>query len=212
MLAGKTTILAPDRFDSRRFEYADLAAGVQYGLQSEGQVYATVDVAGIPRNRPAPSAGKLRINRAYYNMDGSLWKGGSLREGQSLIAELRIESGDNVPDALVVDLLPAGLEIENPRLQTTARKDAMERREKSEEPPFVDEREEVRDDRLVLLGRITAAGAGRFIYLARAVTPGTFAVPPVRAECMYDLGTSSLSGGGETLKVESAEPKRVAKR
>jgi hypothetical protein len=187
VLAGKTTILAPDRFDSRRFEYADLAAGVQYGLQSEGQVYATVDVAGIPRNRPAPSAGKLRINRAYYNMDGSLWKGGSLREGQSLIAELRIESGDNVPDALVVDLLPAGLEIENLNLVPSEQwkdieVDGVSLDSRSEEADLV--HEEYRDDRYVAAVKLSD-GSAKLFYLVRAVTPGSYVVPSPQVEDMY---------------------------
>jgi len=186
-LAGKTTVIAPDRFDSRRFEYADLAAGVRYALQSEGEVYAVVDVAGIPRSRPAPSSGKLRINRSYYKMDGSLWKGGSLREGQSLIAELQIESGDNVPDALVVDLLPAGLEIENLNLVPSeqwkdVKVDGVSLDARSEEASVV--HEEFRDDRYVAALKLSDGNAKLF-YLVRAVTPGSYVVPSPQVEDMY---------------------------
>jgi hypothetical protein len=186
-VAGKSTTLAPDRFDSRRFEYADLAAGVRYGLQSQAEIYATVDVAGIPRNRPAPMSGKLRINRAYYNMDGSLWKGGSLREGQSLIAEIRIESSDNVPDALVVDLLPAGLEIENLNLVPSdqwkdVQVDGVSLDDRSSEASIL--HEEYRDDRYVAAVKVSD-GSAKLFYLVRAVTPGSYVVPSPQVEDMY---------------------------
>ena len=167
---------------------------------------------GVTFALPAVADNGLKVRRRYLDEHGKPLPTLSVRSGQLVQVELSIEGSAGLKNVVIEDLLPTGLEIENPRLQTTARKDAMERREKSEEPPFVDEREEVRDDRLVLLGRINAAGAGRFVYLARAVTPGTFIVPPVRAECMYDLGTSSLNGGGEMLKVASVESKPMAKR
>ena len=186
-LAGKVTTLAPDRFDSRRYSYADLTAGIRYGLQSANQVYATVDVAGIPRSRPAPTAGKLRIGRAYYNMDGSLWKGGSLREGQSLIAEIKVETHENVPDALVVDLLPAGLEIENLNLIPSEQwkdvsVDGVALDDRSNEANIV--HEEYRDDRYVAAVKLSDGNAKLF-YLVRAVTPGNYVVPSPQVEDMY---------------------------
>ncbi len=35
-------------------------------------------------------------------------------------------------------------------------------------------------------------------------TPTSPVVPPVRAECMYDIGTSAIAGGGGTLRVTTA--------
>ncbi|MBM3890881.1 MAG: hypothetical protein FJ388_17360, partial [Verrucomicrobia bacterium] len=192
------------------------ADGATLELRVSGPAGAKAHVGwsqtGVALAPPAAADNGLKVRRRYLDEQGKPLPSLSVRSGQLVQVELSIEGSAGSKNVVIEDLLPAGLEIENPRLQTTARKEAAERREKSEEPPFVDEREEVRDDRLVLLGRITSAVTGRFVYLARAVTPGAFAVPPVRAECMYDLGTSSLSGGGETLKVTTAEPKRIAKR
>ena len=69
-------------------------------------------------------------------------------------------------------LLPAGLEIENPRLS-----------DEGEEASLF--RSDVRDDRLLLFAdRLSEAATYRF--RVRAVTKGTFAVPPISAEGMYD--------------------------
>jgi uncharacterized protein YfaS (alpha-2-macroglobulin family) len=62
----------------------------------------------------------------------------------------------------------------------------------------------MRDDRLILMGDLPAGRALTYTYAARAVAPGTFIVPPVRAECMYDIGTAALSGGGQVLHVNPA--------
>ena len=73
----------------------------------------TSAVAGIPRTRPAVKTDQMSVVRRYYNTDGTAWKGGALKEGQALIVQLEVESKARMPDALLVDLLPAGLEIEN---------------------------------------------------------------------------------------------------
>jgi alpha-2-macroglobulin len=36
----------------------------------------------------------------------------------------------------------------------------------------------------------------QFYYAVRAVTPGTFVLPPVNAEAMYDANYTSTSGQG----------------
>jgi uncharacterized protein YfaS (alpha-2-macroglobulin family) len=70
---------------------------------------------------------------------------------------------------------------------------------------FQPRRIDMRDDRLILMGELPAVGrALSYTYTARAVAPGTFVVPPVRAECMYDIGTSAISGGGRVLHVTPA--------
>jgi uncharacterized protein YfaS (alpha-2-macroglobulin family) len=48
------------------------------------------------------------------------------------------------------------------------------------------------------------ASKARCTYLARAVTPGTYVLPPVRAEQMYDIDVNGLSGAGGTLTVTGA--------
>ena len=179
--------IAPTRIDGRRFDYAQLAQGVVYSLKSAGPLYATVEVAGIPRTRPTPDSGKLAISRSYYKTDGSLWKGGPLREGQALIAVLKAQSAERMPDALVVDLLPAGLEIENLNL-TPAEQwaditvDGVALVDRASAATLV--HEEYRDDRYVAALKLEG-GEARLFYLVRAVTPGTYVVPPPQLEDMY---------------------------
>jgi hypothetical protein len=61
-------------------------------------------------------------------------------------------------------------------------------------------REEIRDDRLLLFVPSLEKGEVlQYTYRVRAVTAGTFTVPPIAAEAMYDPALQAL---GETGTLE----------
>ena len=133
-----------------------------------------------------------------------------MRSGDLVRVALSIEAPPWQKNLVIEDLLPAGLEIENPRLETSARSN------QADETGGGDERLEnshvdYRDDRIVVAGSIGAKAVAHFTYLARAVTPGTYVVPPVRGECMYDTGMNSINGGGGTLVVQSPQAAGIAR-
>ena len=100
------------------------------------------------------------------------------------------------------DPLPAGLESLNPALAVTqtAPAEGSEVFEGSEDV-FASEamtiaccdgwwgrwyaHEQLRDDRTEAFTTLLPAGTYTYSYIARATTPGTFVVPPTRAEEMY---------------------------
>lgn len=187
-VGNETTTLTPDRIAGREFGMGDLAAGVRFVPEAEAPVFATVDVAGIPRTPPAPDDSAISVKRSWFNPDGTPWKPGPLREGQVLVAALRIEAKESMPDALLVDRLPAGLEIENLNLT-----DPDQWADVSIEGITLSERggaaelahEEYRDDRYVAALKLYPGQAAQLFYLVRAVTPGTYVVPPPQVEDMY---------------------------
>ena len=95
------------------------------------------------------------------------------------------------------------MEVENPRLETSARDKAKDTAP-SNVPNFGDSRLDVCDDRVVIIGSMPDARQARCTYLARAVTPGVYIVPPVRAEQMYDINCNAIAGAGATLVVTSS--------
>jgi uncharacterized protein YfaS (alpha-2-macroglobulin family) len=128
------------------------------------------------------------VQRSWFNPDGTRWKPGPLREGQVLVAALRVEAREAIPDALLVDLLPAGLEIENLNLSDPAQwaDVVIEGVTLTERRDVADLRhEEYRDDRYVAALNLYAGQPAQLFYLVRAVTPGTYAVPPPQVEDMY---------------------------
>jgi uncharacterized protein YfaS (alpha-2-macroglobulin family) len=62
---------------------------------------------------------------------------------------------------------------------------------------------DVRDDRMILFTDFYWTGEYHFYYALRAVTEGSFVLPPIKAECMYDPAVYSMSGQGSVRVRES---------
>jgi hypothetical protein len=187
-IGGAREELTGRAYYSRTFTPAELAAGVRVTPNAQGSLFVSQEVAGIPRSAPSAEREDLKITRTWYTTDGALWKGDSLREGDVLVAAITVESKQTMADALVVDLLPGGLEVENLNLT-----DASQWENVTIDGTTVAERagaadikfEEYRDDRYVAAVALNEYGPARLFYLVRAVTPGRFVVPPVSVEDMY---------------------------
>ena len=100
-----------------------------------------------------------------------------------------VEAADPAdPFALLTDLLPAGLEIENFNLG-----DAKQWAGVVVDDVAVHEmvsqaqvrHQEFRDDRYVAAVKLTSGDRAQLYYLVRAVTPGTYTAPPPLVEDMY---------------------------
>jgi uncharacterized protein YfaS (alpha-2-macroglobulin family) len=187
-IGANTSEISPDRLWSRQFGGADLAAGVRFTPQGDLPLYASTDVAGVPKTAPAPDDHYVSIQRQFYTLDGKPWEPAPLKEGDSLIVGLRLEAREAMPDALLVDLLPGGLEIENFNL-TDAKQWAdvvVDGISITDRAQAADVRhEEFRDDRYVAALNLGKGQTAHVFYLVRAVTPGTFQVPPPLVEDMY---------------------------
>src|SRR5690606_40338011 len=72
--------------------------------------------AGVPRAAPEPDERVLRVERRWYATDGSAWTPRPLREGEALVVRVTLTADRDLPDALLTELLPAGLEVENMNL------------------------------------------------------------------------------------------------
>src|SRR5690606_30074909 len=83
--AGVQEALPPMRRFSRSYGHQALAAGVRLLPEGEAPLYASMDVAGIPRTPPAPDDSVLRVERRWYTPDGKPWTPRPLREGEALV-------------------------------------------------------------------------------------------------------------------------------
>ena len=187
-IGGQSQAVAPVRLFGRSVDHAALARGLRFTPEGSPPLYASLDVAGIPRSAPAPDNRQVGIERRYYTTDGNEWKGGTLKEGEALIVRVGITPHVAMPDALFTDLLPAGLEIENFNLG-----DARQWAEVVVDGIAISDRgsaadvkhEEFRDDRYVAALKLERGSTAKVFYLVRAVTPGTYTVPPSLVEDMY---------------------------
>ncbi len=166
---------------------AALARGIRVENLGDGPVRRVVTVRGVPAlDQPAESNG-FSLRRGFFTRTGEPLDlhASLLRQGD--LGMVRIEGEAEQTDiehqVLVVDLLPAGLEIENPRLGGEVDPEGLGVRLDLSATQFV----ERRDDRFVAAIDVPAGGSRRFAvaYLARAVTPGSFVQPAAFVEDMY---------------------------
>ena len=165
----------------------------------EGEAYAVYNVRGTPKQAPAPRSSGLSVSRVWKDADGNVIDlstgSAALKRGDRIVAELTVTAERPVSDVALSDLLPGGLEVENPRLNTAA----AETDDGADEwGLFIDLRE---DRLLVFFDRLEAGKARTFSYSLRAVSKGSFVLPPLAADAMYDPEISAITGSG-TLTVE----------
>jgi uncharacterized protein YfaS (alpha-2-macroglobulin family) len=162
-------------------------------------LYQQMTISGYPSQPPAAGGENLAIRREYLGMDGAALNLNALKSGELVLVHLEVKAKERVPDALVVDLLPAGLEIENQNLaQSAASLDdasaSVKQWRESMENAGV-KHQEFRGDRYVAAIDLQGFNTVHLLYLARAVTPGTYRVPPPQVESMYRPNWQAL---GET--------------
>ena len=150
-----------------------------------------------------PLIAGMEIQRRYLDESGQPIGTAPVRSGQLLNVEITLKCPQPSDGVVIEDLLPAGLEPENPRLDGTRGEESKQERATDGSQQFAVNRQDFRDDRVVLFGDVSEPGTYRCRYRARAVTTGTFVIPPVSAECMYDLSLHGRSAGGGTLTVGS---------
>ncbi|PAC68129.1 hypothetical protein CGS27_23545, partial [Enterobacter cloacae] len=152
-------------------------------------LWVRLDTTGYPEYAPQPSSNVLQIERHILATDGSSKSLSSLKSGELVLVWLEVKASQNVPDALVVDLLPAGLELENQNLASSS---ASLQDSGSEVQNLLNQMQqsdiqhmEFRDDRFVAAVPVNEGQPVTLVYLARAVTPGTYQVPVPMVESMY---------------------------
>lgn len=183
---ARARIVTPDGTEERTADFAFRAKhkgpGGAYTVTNLGpaplHVYFTS--AGILINPDVSSASNgITVNRSFEGKNGPV-AADALKHGENYLVTLDVECAEDFENLVVADLLPGGLEIENPRLDGGTL--ATWKKTGGVVPSFL----EMRDDRLIAAFNRLNRGPHRFYYVVRAVTAGTFRQPAANAECMYD--------------------------
>jgi alpha-2-macroglobulin len=147
-------------------------------------VRAVISVSGVPVT-PEPAAEQgFKIERSFYSIKGAPIDMTKLRQNDRFIVSLKItEKEARFGRLLLVDPLPAGLEIDNPNLvEGTVLPDA-EWLKRDVQP----ETTEYRDDRFMAAFERSTSQKATFsiAYVVRAVSPGRYVQPGAVIEDMY---------------------------
>jgi alpha-2-macroglobulin len=160
---------------------------------SAAQLVTTISGAPISPE-PAASNG-YAVERSFYKLDGTKIDLASIVQNERVVVALKVtESEARYARLLIVDRLPAGLEIDNPALVDSGSIEAFSWLT-NDAPAHT----EYRDDRFVATFD-RAQGQSAFIslaYVVRAVAPGHYVYPPATAEDMYDPERYGRTGFSE---------------
>jgi uncharacterized protein YfaS (alpha-2-macroglobulin family) len=183
------------------FDQADLAlskeiAGktLQVNNTGKGTLYYFTEQRGIGKGKVREEDKSLRVRKAFYNRLGQRITDATFTQNDLIVVKISIEStnGASLENIAITDMLPAGFEIENPRLVDNGQ---LAWAEAGAKPDYLD----IRDDRINIF--CTADGKTKhFYYMVRAVSQGNFQMGVVGAEAMYNADYHSYHGAG-TVRV-----------
>lgn len=177
-------------------------------IRNEGNeaTTAVISVIGASAAAEPPVSKGFAIERAYYTLDGAAVNLESAAGGRSTVQQnerfvvvVSAKADVNRGRILLVDRLPAGFEVENPRLVASGDLKSLDWLKSDVSP----EHTEFRDDRVVASfdlfdKKIEAGGPGLVMaYVVRAVTPGRFVHPAAVVEDMYEPERHARTAAGQ---------------
>ncbi|PBO10957.1 alpha-2-macroglobulin [Aeromonas salmonicida] len=156
--------------------------------EGKGSLYVQRTLVGYPEQAPTRISQGMSVTRSWFNADGKPLDPAKVKVGDLVVVRLNVSSEQTVPDALLVEMLPAGFELENPALGTSIKLEELSIEGKpawqSEWNDYL-KHQEFRDDRYTAALDLSEGGNQQLVYLMRAVTPGRYQVPPTQVEDMY---------------------------
>ncbi len=162
--------------------------------KGKGELYYFWSSEGIKVNEKVKEEdSNLRIRREYFNYrTKAAITNNTFTQGDLVVCKISLygmsRSAENI---VITDLIPAGFEIENPRLNPQT-----ETHWKTDSP-LIPDYTDIRDDRLLLFTGLQSNVKREFIYLLRVVNQGKYQLPVIGAEAMYDPEYHSYNGAGE---------------
>ncbi len=184
---------------------AEVAGGVTVTNTGSTTLYRTVSVSGSPAAPLPPMSAGMSVNKTILALDGTPLNLATMRQNDRAIVVISGQMANNLfREMAVLDLLPAGWEIEGP---------VRRNEDGSSVYPFLPELAAAtsvvaRDDRFVSTFTIGSTWRSSdpntnqvrpvftVAYVVRAITPGNFTVPAAQVEDMYApqiMGRTALS-------------------
>ena len=158
-----------------------------------GEVYYFWNTEGIKINDAVKEEdANMKVRRTYYDYrTGKKISNNNFKQGELIVCKIALTGYEKSAKNIVIsDLIPAGFEIENPRLKTSTKLNWKPVNRMSVQ--YMD----VRDDRLLLFTNLQRKKTTEFFYMLRVVNKGEFQLPVIGAEAMYDREFHSFNGAG----------------
>ncbi|PRC94638.1 alpha-2-macroglobulin family protein [Solimicrobium silvestre] len=186
----------------------DLASGFKLKNNFKENIWLELALTGNPVKILPPKNDIIKLNRTLYAPDGSLIGNRPLTVGETVIMHLKVSANTSIGTGMVVDRIPAGMEIENTNIVQGEQMGVVRFDNINPAEAMQDQRikhVEFRDDRFVVAARIDGQILNLF-YRLRVVTPGKFVIPPLYVDDMYRPDVYGSIGGSESMTIVEARP------
>jgi uncharacterized protein YfaS (alpha-2-macroglobulin family) len=164
---------------------------IEFTAKGTGSLYYFWEVEGLSADGKVKEEDNfIRVRKTFYDRNGRLISGTTFDQNDLVVVKITVATTDksSVDNVVITDILPAGFEIENPRLSESA---DMQWIIDSSIPEHFD----IRDDRINLFTDVSGT-AKSYYYVVRAVSKGSFIMGPVSADAMYNGEYHSYNGAG----------------
>ncbi len=224
--AGALNVVANDRIPAATapgpLSFApapdEIKAGYRLDNRGTGEIWRNVVVRGVPNVAPPAFGNGAGLTKSFHHLDGTQLDPASFQQNDRVVVQLNGSfTGEAYRQAILVDMLPAGWEIEGP---VTVNAD-----DQSPAYPWLNtltrvRMREARDDRFVTAFDLNQretyryddgdsnerkkryvplpGGTFRIAYVIRAITPGKFVLPGASVEDLYRPGVGARTQSGAT--------------
>ena len=149
----------------------------------KNQLYYTVLSNGFPHNTKSETNG-IEITREYFDINGNRITSATVGDTVTVKIHIRSRRGDIIPNVVITDLVPGGF------IPGTATGDNISYAE-------------TREDRVLIF--LDVAREGQTItYNAQVGAAGSFQIPAIHAESMYNPQINATGDNGKTFTVSNA--------
>jgi len=209
LTGARSDTLSGNGAESMPITLADFKRGISVQNKGSQPLFAELAVSGYPVKPLPPRDDRIAIERTWWNSDGTAVTQRQFKTGETLIVRLRVKAAQRVKDALVIDRIPAGFEVENMNLTQGAQASAFKVQNVDVAASMTNERikhSEYRDDRFVAAADLNAEPLDLY-YLVRVVTPGRYVVPAGFAEDMYRPDVRGVGKAEPDITVTDPKPR-----
>ena len=186
----------------------DITKELQATFTNTGDLplYVSFDWMGVKKQADYDVYKGIHVETAHFLVNNNeatkLADSNTLHSGDLLLTRITLRSDVRVPDALVVNLMPAGVELENQNLLNSLK--IAEITIDGEKIAIAADiaHEEFRDDRYVAAVDLPEQRVQTLYVLSRAVNPGSYVFPAVQVESMYKPSVRGIGGSIKQINVK----------
>ncbi len=164
-------------------------SGLKVSNESKGSLFVRIINSGIPaRGKEEDGESNLNIYATYTDVKGNSIDPGSLLQGSEFIAQVTVKNPGlrgSYENMALSQIFPSGWEINNLRLTNDENTMSTDR----------GDYQDIRDDRVYTYFQLGPGGTRTFKVLMTAGYSGSYYLPAISCEAMYDHGIYARKKG-----------------